>query len=496
MKRNKHGWILGAGAIALAAGCAQTPNRQSIAAQAIEPLYRFTEPVGTAAGQTAVGRIDLAEGRIDAAILRFRAALRLDARFVDALNALGVAYGQQGRFAEAIEQFELALKLDPNAAHVMNNLGYAQLKAGQVSQAQVALERAVARDPNNAGARANLAAADAALKATELAVVPQVQKVQQVPQPAPEPLRTGVASEPVSVTSAAPQTPATPRIESLSGPVFAQIDLDLTRIAFADTRESTPNSPTPLARSAPRIEFTDSRYRIITASESAGTVVQVAANVFEWRDREPILAKAAPPAAAPSTEAIVASTARVKPSGPTVSVAKVTMPSVEVKPQQALVATPPVASVSADSLNPAALLAAIKQFLPEKVGKALAQKVSVDYGGIEVVNNLSVRGLGERWSDQLRQKGLDVVRVTEQQSLVQERTTIYYRRGFSADARHLADRLRMIAPRLELTTSLPAEVDLRLVLGRDATRPVVVEASDPTSDTQAKARILIDGFVV
>jgi len=71
-----------------------------------------------------------------------------------------------------------------------------------------------------------------------------------------------------------------------------------------------------------------------------------------------------------------------------------------------------------------------------------------------------------------------------------------HRSGFSADARHLADRLRMIGPRVEVSNALPVNVDIRLVLGRDASRPLVVDASEPTSDSQARARILIDGFVI
>jgi hypothetical protein len=488
MQRISHGWILGVGAIALTAGCAQTPNRQSIAAPAIEPLYRFSEPAGTASGQYAVGRIDLAEGRVDAAILRFRAALRLDAKFVDANNALGVAYGQQGRFAEAIEQFEAALKLDPNAAHVLNNLGFAQLKAGQVSKAKTALERALALHPENAGVRANLAAADAALKVVELAAVPQAAVAPMEPgrpgvQPASETLAEDVATSPAGSL--------TPRVEFLSGPVFAQFDLDLTKIAFADTGQSIPTPAASFTRAATGVEFTDSRYRIITATESSGSMVQVAANVFEWRDREPVVAQADVPVALPAT---VADSAQASSSATTTATTTATTSATASATRSATRSA--TASTTSNPLSPEALIAAIKQFLPEKMGKVLAQKVSVDYGGIEVVNNLGVRGLGDRWSEQLRQKGLDVVRVTEQQSPVQARTTIYYRSGFSADARHLADRLRTIAPRIELTSSLPAGVDIRLVLGKDAGRPVVVDASQPEADSQAKARILIDGFVV
>ncbi|MEK9721102.1 MAG: tetratricopeptide repeat protein, partial [Quisquiliibacterium sp.] len=146
MKRVEQFWIMSAGAALLTAGCAQTSHKQSLDAVAVKPLYRFSEPVGTADGQYAVGRIDLAEGRVDDAILRFRAALRLDPKLADARNALGVAYGQQGRLREAIAEFQAALRLDPKAAHVLNNLGYALLKAGEPLRAQLVLERAIDLD--------------------------------------------------------------------------------------------------------------------------------------------------------------------------------------------------------------------------------------------------------------------------------------------------------------------------------------------------------------
>ena len=437
MKRTtRYSWIISAGAIALGAGCAHPPIAQTTASPAVEPLYRFSEPVGTAAGQYAVGRLDLAEGRVDAAILRFRAALRLDAKFLDAYNGLGVAYGQQGRFDEAIEQFSRALQVSPAAAHVLNNLGYARLKAGQVAQAQAVLERAVAQDPESVGARANLAVAAAALRqggGADLAT--------------DELLRDG----------------------GLPGPVFAQIDLDPSTIAFTQTAEPPPISVRTFAASGPGGQASDSGYRVITAAESTGEVVRVSQNIFEWRDRKPHSLAAA---------------ISVNPS------------QTKVNQQQAPTAETPVASVNAEAKTASTLLAAIRQFLPEKLSRAFAQKVSVDYGAIEIVNNLDDRSLGQRWSDQLRKKGLEVVRVTDQQSPVQDHTTILHRSGFSVDARHLADRLRMIGPRVEVSNALPVNVDIRLILGRDASRPLVVDASEPTSDSQARARILIDGFVI
>ena len=89
MDQTRSPWILGLGAIALTAGCAQVPLAKvepTAAGPQVAPVYRVQQPAGTAAGQHAVGRIDLAEGRVDAAIARFRNALQLDRGFVEAHN--------------------------------------------------------------------------------------------------------------------------------------------------------------------------------------------------------------------------------------------------------------------------------------------------------------------------------------------------------------------------------------------------------------------------
>ncbi len=143
--------LLGACAVSLVTGCATTVDRVALDAgnTLIEPVYRVQQPAGTAAGQYAVGRLDLAEGRIDAAIRRFRAALKLDPVFVEAHNGLGVAYGHQGRFAEATDAFRRALASGPASAHVLSNLGYAQMRVGDLHEAWESFVRAVELDPKN-----------------------------------------------------------------------------------------------------------------------------------------------------------------------------------------------------------------------------------------------------------------------------------------------------------------------------------------------------------
>jgi hypothetical protein len=116
---------------------------------------RSSLPAGTAAGQYAVGRIELAAGRHEAALQRFRAALRIDARYVEAMNGIGVALGELGRHDAAIEAFEQAAVIAPSA-HVLSNLGLVQLRAGRLEDAWHSLARAFELEPSNERTRANL----------------------------------------------------------------------------------------------------------------------------------------------------------------------------------------------------------------------------------------------------------------------------------------------------------------------------------------------------
>jgi tetratricopeptide (TPR) repeat protein len=150
--------LVGACSVALVTGCATTTDPVSLdkSNTKVQPVYRVQQPAGTAAGQYAVGRLDLAEGRVDAAIVRFRNALKLDPTFVEAHNGLGVALGMKGRYDEAAEAFTAALAHSPASAHVLNNLGYAQMKAGRLYDAWRSFGQSLDLDPKNASTRENV----------------------------------------------------------------------------------------------------------------------------------------------------------------------------------------------------------------------------------------------------------------------------------------------------------------------------------------------------
>ena len=148
--------FLGACAVALVTGCAQTGPIQPGQGARVEPVFRVQQPVGNVAGQYAIARVYLGEGRYDAAIARLREVLAIDPGFVAAHNALGVAYGNTGRFDLAAQAFREALASGPPAAHLLNNLGIALLKAGALDEAVESFRRSLDLDPDNEGTLANV----------------------------------------------------------------------------------------------------------------------------------------------------------------------------------------------------------------------------------------------------------------------------------------------------------------------------------------------------
>lgn len=252
MDARRYPWILGVGAAALAAGCAQLPLSKveaPAAATKVTGVYRVQQPAGTAAGQYAVGRIDLAEGRVDAAIARFRQALQLDPAFLEAHNGLGVAHGQQGRYTEAVAAFRAALAVSPDAPHVLSNLGFAQLKAGQLEDAAVSLSRSLSLDSRNERTRENLALLQAA--------------------------RTAVA--------AALAAPAQPSGELSAAPTGGPAVTEMAPKAVAVV---TPlKAPTLSAKPA---------FEVVLARTNESALVQVAPNVYELRSEGPTIGAAQP----------------------------------------------------------------------------------------------------------------------------------------------------------------------------------------------------------
>jgi arylsulfatase A-like enzyme/tetratricopeptide (TPR) repeat protein len=75
---------------------------------------------------------------------------------VEALNALGIAFGQAGRSADALRTFTHVLDVDPTNGLGWQNIGTVQLRAGDRDAAEKSLRRALAIDDTLSGAHTTL----------------------------------------------------------------------------------------------------------------------------------------------------------------------------------------------------------------------------------------------------------------------------------------------------------------------------------------------------
>jgi tetratricopeptide (TPR) repeat protein len=75
---------------------------------------------------------------------------------IEALNALGIAYGRANRSADARRTFEHALEIDPTNGLAWQNIGTLDLQAGNLEAARKSLDTALGIDPGLGGARTSL----------------------------------------------------------------------------------------------------------------------------------------------------------------------------------------------------------------------------------------------------------------------------------------------------------------------------------------------------
>ncbi len=103
-----------------------------------------------------LGVVLLQEGGPREAIPEFRAAIRIEPRYVEAHNNLGIALLDAGRPDEAIAEYQEALRLRPRFAQAHNNLGNALAQSGRVADAVAELREALRLQPDYPDAELNL----------------------------------------------------------------------------------------------------------------------------------------------------------------------------------------------------------------------------------------------------------------------------------------------------------------------------------------------------
>jgi tetratricopeptide (TPR) repeat protein len=107
------------------------------------------------------GRLEYLDQRFQAAVVRYRQALKLDPRFVRGWDNLGLAYEALGQQQDALHAYQEANRLNrespSKSAWPSLNLGSLMLKLDQLSEGETYLRESLTYDPKSAKARYQLA---------------------------------------------------------------------------------------------------------------------------------------------------------------------------------------------------------------------------------------------------------------------------------------------------------------------------------------------------
>lgn len=97
------------------------------------------------------------EGRVNVAIEKYQAIIKLNPKLAAAHNNLGRLYSQQGRSEEAIKSFKRACELDPGLEAPHAQMGLAFFQMGDYQDASKELKVAVKLNPGDRNAKLGLA---------------------------------------------------------------------------------------------------------------------------------------------------------------------------------------------------------------------------------------------------------------------------------------------------------------------------------------------------
>ena len=122
------------------------------------------------------------QGQTDEAMKLYRAAIRLDSKYGEALTGLGAMLLMQKRLGEAEPLFEKALSIDPNHATALINLARIDQSRGDHESALRRLKSVIRRNPDYAEAHLNLGSLLASMKKHDEAIKHLSQAVRINPQ--------------------------------------------------------------------------------------------------------------------------------------------------------------------------------------------------------------------------------------------------------------------------------------------------------------------------
>lgn len=246
--------------LCLLQACATAPAPSEPRAMKMEPLLQVRgSGEQTDATYYQLGKFHQSRGNREQARTAYRQSIGLDARQVEARNALAVLHSEDGRLDEALSMLEQLTRDHPRLAYLHNNLAYVHLLRGEPDAAIPALEKALALEPGNARALNNLGLVQTALLEKRDRLTAALGLADVIVE------KAGGATDAATIKA----TAARPADEAAAA-------------ALAAARQATsPIRPAP-ARPAPGAAMPD-----VLTPTSRMEVVQLLPNVIELRQRQP-----------------------------------------------------------------------------------------------------------------------------------------------------------------------------------------------------------------
>ncbi|WP_153108951.1 LytR C-terminal domain-containing protein [Propionivibrio limicola] len=398
---------------ALGSGCASTDKMHS--ALQVKPLSEVRHGGANALAYYQLGRYYQGQQRFVQAEEAYLKAISMDARHVDAFNALGSLYGERGELDKAIHSFQRAIAIAPGAAYLRNNLGFAYFLQGRYDEAYASVRQALGLDPRLERGWSNLERIASAQSDVLLAKVVKWRRLDALPldmaarpemtfeEPAPVQIPTVVASAPQ-----VPQQESPPNVIDLGGAQLLQPKQEV--VIPPPIAGNSGNGSTQMQQAEP--PASNGKFVLVSASQ------EVALNV-----EQPVKIAVA----APEKSAEPAPAERVMPP-----------------------ATPPA--------MPASPAAEKKDSTPE---------VNIASVRFEVSNGNGVTGFARKFGAFLRGNDIPVKRITNYDSFSIRETVVEYQPGFEPAARLLMSVSNLEARLMPAKKPRPGS-DVRLVLGKDA----------------------------
>ena len=113
------------------------------------------DPPIAAETRFAAGQLAESRGAFPQAVEQYKQAIKIDAKFGDAMYRLGVVYAEMKKYADAIDTWKRYVKATGESPQAYSNLGFSYELAGRPQEAEAAYQKGIQKDGSNIPCRVN-----------------------------------------------------------------------------------------------------------------------------------------------------------------------------------------------------------------------------------------------------------------------------------------------------------------------------------------------------